>query len=100
MTLPEVLLWQELRKDPLGVKFRRQHPIGRFVLDFYCPQAKLGIEVDGIAHDMGDRPARDEARTLWLQDRGIALLRIPASDVLKLVQQVVDAVVTACREGV
>jgi len=98
MTLPEVLLWRELRKEPLGVKFRRQHPLGPYVLDFYCPQAKLAIEVDGIAHDMGDRPARDETRMVWLQEREIGLMRIPASDVLKSVEQVAEAIVAACRK--
>jgi len=78
MTLPEVLLWRELRKSPLGIKFRRQHPVGPFVLEFYCPQAKLGIEVDGMAHDMEGRPEQDEARTTGLAGRDIGLLRIPA----------------------
>ena len=98
MTLPEVLLWRELRKEPLGVKFRRQHPVGPYVLDFYCPQAKLAIEVDGIAHDMGERPGRDEARTVWLREQGIDLLRIPASDVLTSVERVADSIVGACRK--
>jgi very-short-patch-repair endonuclease len=56
MTLPEGMLWQVLRQRPEGFKFRRQHPIGRCVVDFYCPAARLVIEVDGEAHSMGDRP--------------------------------------------
>jgi very-short-patch-repair endonuclease len=62
LSLPEGLLWRELRGKPDGVKFRKQHPLGKYALDFYCAAAKLAVEVDGIAHDMGDRPARDEAR--------------------------------------
>src|SRR5689334_16373959 len=50
MSLPETLLWRLLRRAPNGVAFRRQHPIGPYVLDFYCPSAKLAIEVDGAAH--------------------------------------------------
>jgi very-short-patch-repair endonuclease len=54
MTSPEVRLWQYLRTSPEGLKFSRQHPVGRFVLDFYCPSARTAIEVDGLVHDMGD----------------------------------------------
>jgi len=98
MTLPEVLLWQFLRMQPDGIKFRRQHPIGPFVLDFYCPSAKLGVEIDGKAHDMGERPAHDEGRTAWLAERGMQVLRIPASDVLKSAEYVADAIAAACRK--
>ena len=80
MSLPEVLLWRLLRTAP--VKFRRQHPLGPYVLDFYCAGSKLAIEVDGIAHDMGDRPQRDRRRTAWLTQHNIEMLRIPARDVL------------------
>ena len=82
MTLPEGLLWRELRKRPDGLKFRRQHPSGVYVLDFYCSDARLAIEVDGIAHSMGDNPARDEARDAWFARAGIRTLRIPASAIL------------------
>jgi very-short-patch-repair endonuclease len=53
MSLPEALLWRLLRRAPNGVAFRRQHPIGEYVVDFYCPAAKLAIEVDRAAHDFG-----------------------------------------------
>ncbi len=83
MSLPEVLLWQRLRGSPGGVAFRKQHPTDPYVADFYCSAAKLIIEVDGQAHDRGDRPQRDEARDVFLRDRGYQLLRIAAEDVLK-----------------
>jgi very-short-patch-repair endonuclease len=67
MTLPEVLLWRLLRGQPQGVKFRRQHPSSRIGMDFYCLDARLVIEVDGIAHDMGDNPERDLNRDAWLR---------------------------------
>ncbi len=66
MSLPEVLLWQRLKGSPQGLRFRKQHPIGAYRADFYCAQSKLVIEVDGIAHDMGDRPAHDATRTATL----------------------------------
>ena len=63
MTPPEVYLWQHLRAQTV-VRIRRQHPIGPYILDFFCSKAKLAIEVDGIVHDMGDNPERDVARDL------------------------------------
>ena len=60
MSLPEVLLWNLLRKSPDGVHFRRQERCGDFTLDLYCAKAKVRIEIDGIAHNMGDQPALDE----------------------------------------
>ena len=97
LTLPEVLLWRELRGSPMGVKFRRLHPVGPYVIDFYCAQAKTGFEVDGVAHDMGDRPVRDELRAEWLAEQGIGIMRIPAKDVLADPQAVAAAIVALCR---
>lgn len=89
LTKPEWLLWQILRLSPNGHKFRKQHPAGPFILDFFCARANLAIEIDGQAHDTADRPARDAARDAWLLERRIDTLRIPAVDVLR------DAVETA-----
>ena len=93
MSLPEVLLWQRLRGRPGGVKFRRQHPVGRYVADFYAADARLIVEVDGAAHDRGDRPERDGARDDWLRGQGFVVVRVAASDVLKDVDAVVDGLV-------
>jgi very-short-patch-repair endonuclease len=82
MTLPEVLLWQRLRGQPCGVKFREQHPVGDYVADFYAPLTKMIFEVDGLAHDLGDRPERDSLRDAWLVARGFRVVRIAARDVL------------------
>jgi very-short-patch-repair endonuclease len=83
MSLPEVLLWRELRKKPNGLQYRRQHPAGPYVLDFFCATANVAIEVDGEAHNRGDRPHRDAARDQWLRSQGIRVMRIPANEVLK-----------------
>jgi very-short-patch-repair endonuclease len=96
LSLPEKLLWVRLRRAE--VRFRRQHPIGRYVLDFYCPAAKLAIEVDGAAHDFGNRPQRDDVRTAWLNGEGIQVLRIPAKDVLADPEAVADALLRLCAE--
>ena len=97
MTLPEVLLWNLLRKSPDGVHFRRQEPHGKYVLDFYCAKARVCIEVDGIAHNMGDRPGRDEKRDAWLIEKGIEVLRIPATDVLISPKDIAEAIVRYCK---
>jgi very-short-patch-repair endonuclease len=94
LTLPEVLLWARLKTAAPGApRFRRQHPLGSFVLDFYCPAAKLAVEVDGWGHNMGDQPRRDERRDAWLQDQGISVRRIPAADVLADPDAVADELV-------
>lgn len=94
MTLPEVKLWSELRKRPGGYKFRRQHPAGRFVLDFYCASVRLAVEVDGRAHDA--RVASDKRRSAWLRAHGIATTRIPAMTVLEDIGAVVLRLVEIC----
>jgi very-short-patch-repair endonuclease len=96
LSLPEKLLWVRLRAGP--VRFRRQHPLGPYILDFYCPAAKLAIEVDGEAHDMGDRPQRDEVRTAWLEGQGIKMMRVPARDVLADPDAVADALFRLCAK--
>jgi very-short-patch-repair endonuclease len=98
LSLPEGLLWRELRAKPGGFKFRRQHPIGPYALDFFCHQAALAIEVDGIAHEMGDNPRRDERRDRWLAEHGVMTLRVTAADVLGDMEAVVRLVVHLCRE--
>src|SRR5947199_9883447 len=84
MTLPEVVLWRALRKRQLaGGRFRRQHPIGPYILDFYCPAVRLAIEVDGLAHDSAAVVRHDERRRAWLAEQGVRVMRIRASDVLR-----------------
>jgi len=97
MSLPEVLLWRELRKRPGGLKFRRQHASGDYVLDFFCSDARLAIEIDGIAHAMGDRPLRDEARDGWFARAGVETLRLAATEVLRDVEAVTEQIVGVAR---
>jgi very-short-patch-repair endonuclease len=98
LSKPEAMLWQRLRASPCGEKFRRQHPAGNYVLDFYHARAKLCIEVDGIAHDMGDHPERDSVRDNWLKMFGIRTVRIPAIDVLRDPDSVVEMILTIVAE--
>ena len=91
---PEARLWSRLRARLSGAPvFCRQHPIGPYVLDFYCAKARLAVEVDGISHDMGDRPQRDIRRDAWLRSEGVSILHIPANDVMRAIDDVVDVIV-------
>jgi len=91
LSLPEKLLWVRLRRrEPDLPTFRRQHPVGRYILDFYCSEARLCIEVDGAMHYVGDRPERDARRDAWLREQGIEVVRIPASSVLEDPENVTD----------
>ena len=98
LSLPEAMLWRLLKASPGGHKFRKQHPAGPYDLDFFCARANLAIEVDGISHDMGNRPQRDDARTAWLLAHRIDTLRIAARDVLADVVSVADMIVAVVEE--
>jgi very-short-patch-repair endonuclease len=101
MTPPKARLWMALRKRAGGgLRFRRQHPIGPYVLDFYCVSARLAVEVDGFVHITGDHPERDLRRDAWLAVRGIRTLRIDARDVRDELDGVVGLIVaTANSDG-
>lgn len=97
MSPAEIGLWLALRARPSGLKFRKQHPSGPFVADSYCHSARLVVEVDGAAHDYGDRPARDARRDAWFAARGLAVMRVAARDVLTDCDAVVTAIAaSAC----
>jgi len=99
LSVPEARLWSRLRARLPGQPiFRRQHPIGPYVLDFYCPKAHLAVEIDGISHDMADRPQRDEGRDVWLKKHGVTVMRIPASDLNRSVDEAADAIVRMATE--
>ncbi len=92
MSLPEVLLWQRLRGRKTGVKFRNQHPVGPYVVDFYCRECGLIIEVDGEVHNRAGQPARDEGRDAFLRLNGYRVMHVPASDILRDVDAVADGI--------
>jgi very-short-patch-repair endonuclease len=97
---PEVRLWQWLRGEPGDFKFRRQHPTRRFALDFYCPRARLIIEVDGEAHNRGDQPQRDMARDAWCAEQGLRVLRVPAALVMNDLDSVSRGILAVCHEQI
>jgi len=100
MSLPEVKLWSPLRRSPEGIRFRRQHPIGPYVADFYCPAAKLVIEIDGLAHTFEERAARDLRRDAYIRDLGLQIIRIAAAEVLADAVAVGNGLLALCAERV
>jgi very-short-patch-repair endonuclease len=100
MSLPETVLWRELRKRPGGFKFRRQHPAGVYILDFYCAAVRLAIEVDGHSHDGARAAQADAARGHFLRSQGVATLRLPVSAVLGNLEGAVLRIVAVCEERV
>ena len=82
LTPPEARLWTCIKSGGLeGLKFRRQHPVGPYILDFYCHASRLAVEVDGAGHDDPAQIAHDERRTHWLMTQGVEVLRVGATDV-------------------
>ena len=92
-TLAEIVLRQRLRrKQVAGFRFRRQHPIDRFVVDFYCPAARLAIEIDGSIHDAKEQKEYDAARQAFLQDIGLQVLRFSNAQVINETDAVLEII--------
>jgi very-short-patch-repair endonuclease len=85
-------------RSPGKSVFRRQRPIGPYVLDFYCAKANLAVEIDGVSHDMGNRPERDQRRDVWLKKHGVTVMRIAAAELSQDIDQAADAIVRAAME--
>ena len=95
MTPAEKILWKELRNGKLdGHKFRRQHPIGKFVADFYCHQRKMVIELDGGIHDDVGIKERDEGRTYELENFGLKIIRFTNEDIFENLDNVLNEIKT------
>ena len=95
MTLAEQILWEELRMKKLdGFKFRRQHPIGIYILDFYCHAKKLGIELDGGYHDDENQKKLDEQRTEILNKQHVKIIRFKNEEVINQIDLVLGKIRT------
>jgi very-short-patch-repair endonuclease len=94
----EMKLWQRLRNKQLGADFRRQHPAGPFVLDFYCPALRLAIELDGGQHGNTEAAQRDSKRKQWLADRNVVEIRFWNSDVVENLPGVLELIALKVSE--
>lgn len=83
-------LWMRIRRHQLGVHFRRQHPIGPYIVDFCCVERMMVVELDGGQHE--DQRARDEARTQWLAGRGFRVLRFSDREALMETEAVITEI--------
>jgi very-short-patch-repair endonuclease len=84
LTPAEAFLWQYLKNKQLdGRKFRRQHSVGKYILDFYCPSEKLGIELDGAHHGTDAGREYDERRTQFISTQGIRIVRFENREVFE-----------------
>ena len=79
---PEVLIWVRLRSRQGGMAFRRQHPVGPYVADFYCAAARLVVEVDGATHGEAAQEAHDARRDAYMIGLGLRVVRVPAGEVM------------------
>ncbi len=99
MTKAEARLWLRLRKPGIeGLRFRRQTPIGPYIVDFLCPQKRLIVELDGEQHGLHVAAQRDLSRDAWLSDQGYRILRFWNSDVMSNLDGVCDTIWAAGSE--
>ena len=96
----EQRLWRAIRRDQIGgLSFRRQHAVGPYILDFYCPAIRFAIEVDGGQHNFAEARKRDQERTKWLEKKGIRLIRFWNNDVMGNVDGVLEDIPTVLERN-
>nr|NQU92957.1 endonuclease domain-containing protein [Bacteroidota bacterium] len=95
MTEAEANLWKRLRNRKFeGLKFRRQHPVNRFIVDFYCHEKRLVVEVDGSIHDLKEVKERDEGREEDLKNLGLTIVRFTNEEILNDISTVLEKLKT------
>jgi len=99
MTRAEILLWSKLRAKQIGYKFRRQHSIGSFVVDFYCSACNLVIEIDGYSHADDQINKKDLIKEKYLNEKGFIVVHFEESEVLKGVDNILEQIWTVCGQA-
>lgn len=97
MTDAELIVWEHVRNRKIGFKFRRQHPIGKYIVDFYCHELKLVIEVDGEIHNFPEQKEWDDARTENMHLKEITVIRFTNDEVLNNITKVITEIVCICK---
>ena len=92
MTLGEIVLWREINKKKLGVRFSRQIPIDQFIVDFYCKDLQLAIEIDGTIHYEEGHQEKDEKRQKRLESLGVTMIRFNDSEVKNNLKWVLEEI--------
>lgn len=98
LTPPEARLWARLKGKSGGVHFRKQHPIGPYIVDFFCARAGLIIEVEGLIHTLPEVEARDARRLEWLSAQGLEILRINADCIMRDPDEAAYGILLRARE--
>ena len=89
----EAMLWKRLQRRQIAqAKFRRQHSVESFVLDFYCPEVRLAIELDGPSHDGEEAALRDESRQKFIESYGIVFLRFSNQEIYRNVDGIAETI--------
>jgi len=99
MTTSERKLWDFLRHKPNGFKFRRQHPFGIYILDFYCHKTQLAIEIDGEYHERQEQKKLDQTRTEYINQFGITELRFKDEEVFEQFDFVIEKILSFCNQA-
>ncbi|HOY56424.1 MAG TPA: DUF559 domain-containing protein [bacterium] len=92
----EILLWQKLKNKQIGYKFRRQYSVGSFIIDFYCPDLRLGVEVDGRTHDRTDD--YDMSRQKYLESKKITIVRFNSAEIFDDADGVASRIYYICKD--
>jgi very-short-patch-repair endonuclease len=94
MPRAEVILWTHLKGKQLnGLKFRRQHSIGQYVVDFYCAVGKLAIEIDGESHLSNQEVIHDQTRDAYIKSCGVSMLRVLNTDIYENISGVIETII-------
>lgn len=100
-TFGEIILWKRLRgKQMLGFDFHRQKPIGQFIVDFYCNELDLAIEIDGSSHDSAEAQQKDRSRQEYVEELGIHFLRFSEAEVRRDVNSVINILESWIKENI
>lgn len=99
-TMPkgEIILWSRLKNSKLGHKFRRQYGVGKYVIDFYCRELRLAIEVDGLTHDFDDRVIYDRERQKYIESKSIRIKRFSSQEIFEDIDNVVNQIYFICQD--
>jgi very-short-patch-repair endonuclease len=93
----ELILWGALRNRTCGYKFRRQYGIGPFIIDLYCPQVNLAVEVDGLSHIYEEQKQYDKRRQVYLESKRIHVIRFESGDVFFNLDRVLQTIYDTCK---
>jgi len=99
-TNAEALLWEIIRnKQVSGLKFRRQHPIGNYIADFYCPEKSLVIELDGSIHGKEEQKKHDKERDAIMKQHNINVIRFSNDDVFEKIEEVIQTIIDISNQS-